>query len=103
VVGCPGELRVAATSVAPVTGNDGLRILVVNAAGSSSLKLRVLGPADKVLATADLPALRGDASADAATLSGALDGYLPDGQVVGGTPPPVEVLDLDVAQGVHVT
>jgi acetate kinase len=62
--------------VAPVTGNDGLRILVVNA-GSSSLKLRVLGSADKVLSTADLPALSGDASADAATLSGALDGFGP--------------------------
>lgn len=50
-----------------------MNILVVNA-GSSSLKLRVLGPADEVLASADLPALRGAVSVDAATLSGTLDG-----------------------------
>jgi len=59
-----------------VTSNDGLRVLVVNA-GSSSLKLRVLGPADEVLSTADLPALRGEASADAAALSGPLEGFGP--------------------------
>jgi acetate kinase len=52
------------------------RILVVNA-GSSSLKLRVLGPAYEVLAAADLPALRGAVSVDAATLSGTLDGLGP--------------------------
>jgi acetate kinase len=53
-----------------------LRILIVNA-GSSSLKLRVLGPADKVLASADLPALRGAVSVDAQTLSGTLDDFGP--------------------------
>ncbi|HEX6448847.1 MAG TPA: acetate/propionate family kinase [Trebonia sp.] len=41
-----------------------LRVLVVNA-GSSSLKLRVLSGDDSVTATADLPALRGDASGEA--------------------------------------
>jgi acetate kinase len=40
-------------------------VLVVNA-GSSSLKLRVLAGDDSVTATADLPALRGDASGAAA-------------------------------------
>jgi acetate kinase len=40
------------------------RILVVNA-GSSSLKLRVLDPADVAVAAADLPAPRGAADADA--------------------------------------
>ncbi|HYO43690.1 MAG TPA: acetate/propionate family kinase [Candidatus Limnocylindrales bacterium] len=40
------------------------RILVVNA-GSSSLKLRLLDPADTVLAEADLPSLRGADDADA--------------------------------------
>ncbi|HUN31830.1 MAG TPA: acetate/propionate family kinase [Trebonia sp.] len=59
-----------------MTSNDGLRVLVVNA-GSSSLKLRVLGPADEVLSTADLPALSGAASADAATLSGTLENFRP--------------------------
>ena len=39
------------------------RILVVNA-GSSSLKLRLLDPADDVVASADLPAVRGIADAD---------------------------------------
>ena len=44
----------------------GARILVVNA-GSSSLKLRVLGPDDRVLGSADLPAPRGHTdSADVA-------------------------------------
>ena len=38
------------------------RILVVNA-GSSSLKLRVLGPDASVVATADLPAPRGTVDA----------------------------------------
>ena len=51
-----------------------MRILVVNA-GSSSLKLRVLGPGDEIAAKADLPALRGAASADAAALSGPVDGF----------------------------
>lgn len=58
------------------TDDDGGRILVVNA-GSSSLKLRVLGPADEVLASADLPALRGKVSVDAEALSGTLDGFGP--------------------------
>jgi len=40
------------------------RILVVNA-GSSSLKLRVLGPDDDLVASADLPAPRGATDADA--------------------------------------
>ena len=43
---------------------DGPRILVVNA-GSSSLKLRVLGASDAVVAAADLPAPRGATDADA--------------------------------------
>lgn len=43
----------------PGTG-DALRILVVNA-GSSSLKLRVLGDGDEIVGTADLPAPRGTA------------------------------------------
>ncbi|MHB8890680.1 MAG: acetate/propionate family kinase [Candidatus Limnocylindrales bacterium] len=47
------------------------RILVVNA-GSSSLKLRVLGPGDAVEGSADLPAPRG--STDAAELAGAIRG-----------------------------
>jgi acetate kinase len=45
------------------------RILVVNA-GSSSLKLRVLGPADSVVAAADLPAPRG--SIDVADVAAAV-------------------------------
>ncbi len=45
------------------------RILVVNA-GSSSLKLRVLGPDDSVVAAADLPAPRG--SVDAANVAAAV-------------------------------
>lgn len=49
-----------------------VRILVVNA-GSSSLKLRVLGPDDAVLATADLPAPRG--STDAAVVAEAIRGF----------------------------
>jgi acetate kinase len=47
------------------------RILVVNA-GSSSLKLRVLGPDDRVEATADLPAPRG--VTDAAEVEAAVRG-----------------------------
>lgn len=49
----------------------GGRILVVNA-GSSSLKLRVLGPDDRVVASADLPAPRG--STDAAALGDSIRG-----------------------------
>ena len=55
-----------------VLGGDGElagRILVVNA-GSSSLKLRVLGPDDSIVATKDLPAPRG--SADAAIVATAV-------------------------------
>jgi acetate kinase len=57
------------------------RILVVNA-GSSSLKLRLLGPGDEVAASADLPALRSTSassavSVDAATLSGPLADFGP--------------------------
>ena len=49
----------------------GGRILVVNA-GSSSLKLRVLGPDDAVVASADLPAPRG--AADGAEITDAIRG-----------------------------
>ncbi len=52
------------------------RVLVVNA-GSSSLKLRVLDPGDEVTGSADLPALRGAASVDAAALEDALHGFGP--------------------------
>jgi acetate kinase len=47
-------------------------ILIVNA-GSSSLKLRVLGPDDAVLATADLDAPRG--AADEAAIAAAVEGF----------------------------
>ncbi len=47
------------------------RILVVNA-GSSSLKLRVLGPDDALVGTADLPAPRG--TADASQVADAIRG-----------------------------
>jgi acetate kinase len=52
--------------VAAVGGgaNGPHRILVVNA-GSSSLKLRVLDPDDKLVGSADLPAPRGSTDADA--------------------------------------
>ena len=40
-----------------------MRVLTVNA-GSSSLKLRLLGDADELLAGADLPALAGRAASD---------------------------------------
>jgi acetate kinase len=56
-----------------------MRILVVNA-GSSSLKLRVLDEADAIVASADLPAPRGEA--DAAALSGSI-GDLGDIDAVG--------------------
>ena len=49
-----------------------MRILVVNA-GSSSLKLRVLDPDDRVVGSADLPAPRGQA--DAAAIRDALAGF----------------------------
>ena len=48
------------------------RVLVVNA-GSSSLKLRVLGPDDEVIASADLPAPRG--ATDAAAVAEAIRGF----------------------------
>jgi acetate kinase len=47
------------------------RILTINA-GSSTLKLTVLGPGDEVVTSADLPALSGSVAADAATLSARL-------------------------------
>jgi acetate kinase len=48
----------------PVAGGpQGLRVLVVNA-GSSSLKLRLLDPADRLAGSADLPAPRGIADSD---------------------------------------
>src|SRR5215472_5591984 len=53
-----------------------IRVLVVNA-GSSSLKLRVLGPGDKVAASADLPALQGAVSVDAETVEGTLKDFGP--------------------------
>ena len=46
-------------------------ILVVNA-GSSSCKLRLLGPGDAVVETADLPAIEGS---DAALVAEAIDGW----------------------------
>ena len=49
-----------------------MRILVVNA-GSSSLKLRLLGGDDELLASADLPAPRGEA--EASTLRTAIAGF----------------------------
>ncbi len=49
-----------------------MRILVVNA-GSSSLKLRVLGDSDQVTATADLPAPRG--AGDTAAIEAALASF----------------------------
>ena len=51
-----------------------MRILVVNA-GSSSLKLRVLDPDDRIVGSADLPAPRG--LADAAAVAGAVGGFRP--------------------------
>ena len=55
----PGDRRRRARGVDP-----DLPILVVNA-GSSSLKLRVLDASDAIVASADLPAPRGAADADA--------------------------------------
>jgi len=59
--------------VAQLSGPDSAegRVLVVNA-GSSSLKLRVLGPDDSVVASADLPAPRG--STDATLVADAIRG-----------------------------
>jgi acetate kinase len=51
-----------------------LRVLIVNA-GSSSLKLRILGADDAVLASADLPAPRD--AADTTALKEALEGFGP--------------------------
>jgi acetate kinase len=53
-----------------------VRILIVNA-GSSSLKLRVLGPGDEVASSADLLAPRGPAPRDTAALAEALEGFGP--------------------------
>jgi len=53
-----------------------VRILIVNA-GSSSLKLRVLGPGDEVAGSADLLAPRGPAPRDTAALAEALEGFGP--------------------------
>jgi acetate kinase len=50
------------------------RVLVVNA-GSSSLKLRVLDPADEVTAAADLPAPRG--AADESEIKSAIESFGP--------------------------
>jgi acetate kinase len=54
------------------------RVLVVNA-GSSSLKLRVLGGDDEVIASADLPAPRG--AADGAAIKAAIESFAPVGAV----------------------
>ena len=51
-----------------------MRILIVNA-GSSSLKLRVLDPADQIVGSADLPAPRG--LAEAAAVASAVGGFGP--------------------------
>jgi acetate kinase len=61
------------------TCNRPVRILVVNA-GSSSLKLRLLGSGDQLLAEHDLSALEGDG--DAGQLDGVIAG-LPKPEVVG--------------------
>jgi acetate kinase len=50
------------------------RLLVVNA-GSSSLKLRVLDPADAVTGSADLPAPRG--AADVSEIKSAIESFGP--------------------------
>jgi acetate kinase len=55
-----------------VTASGPARILVVNA-GSSSLKLRLLDPADAPVSTADLPAVRG--AADAQLVADAVAGW----------------------------
>ena len=49
-----------------------MRILVVNA-GSSSLKLRVLDPDDRIVGSQDLPAPRG--KADIAAVTRAIEGF----------------------------
>jgi acetate kinase len=61
---------VPVTQAAPAAG----RVLVVNA-GSSSLKLRVLDPADEVTASADLPAARG--AADDSAIKSAIESFGP--------------------------
>jgi acetate kinase len=66
-----GAVAGMASDPSPGAG-DALRILVVNA-GSSSLKLRVLGDGDEIIATADLPAPRG--TADKATIEAALTSF----------------------------
>jgi acetate kinase len=63
-----GAGRDAGTSRHADTG----RVLVVNA-GSSSLKLRVLDQGDDLVASADLPAPRGDT--DAGAVAEAIDGF----------------------------
>jgi acetate kinase len=87
----------AVTAEIPAAG----RVLVVNA-GSSSLKLRVLDPADAVTARADLPAPRG--TADATAIRSAIESLGPVDAVGhrvvhGGTlyTAPV-VIDRDVRQ-----
>ena len=49
-----------------------MRFLVVNA-GSSSLKLRVLDPDDRIVGASDLPAPRGQA--DSVAVARAIDGF----------------------------
>jgi acetate kinase len=65
----PGEQavpdeRAEADEHAEAGAGGGLRVLVVNA-GSSSLKLRLLDPADHTVGSKDLPAPRGVAAAEA--------------------------------------
>ena len=57
-----------------MTATGTARVLVVNA-GSSSLKLRVLGGDDEVCASADLPAPRG--AADSAAIKAAIESFGP--------------------------
>lgn len=59
------------TAPAPLAGG---RVLVVNS-GSSSLKLRLLDPADEVTASADLPAPRG--AADSTAIKSAIESFGP--------------------------
>jgi len=79
-----------------------VRVLVVNA-GSSSLKLRVLDSSDKVTGTADLPAPRGvaDAEAVSATLASLGDADAAGHRIVhGGTSftAPVKIDDAVLAR-----
>lgn len=64
--------RAPAAASAASDRQRGQRILVVNA-GSSSLKLRVLDPADTIVATVDLPAPR--EAADAPAIAEAVAGF----------------------------